>query len=105
MLHAVEERCSSIQLAQTRDFRGNGITPQFLFEWVERYVPDFAVDFYSVTGERLEDCKERLMGRVYMWFLKHIGKGEGCTAGISPEHPINWAGDLIEIWDKRITGA
>lgn len=103
MYHAVEERCSSSQLAQTRDFSGNGINAAYLLQWLEQYVPDFCLDYEQVTGSTISADRDRLMGRVYMWFLKHRGKGLGCEAGISPEHPLNWAGDLIDIWDKRIT--
>lgn len=99
---AISERASTDQIIHSRSYKNIGITDEFLESWIQRYLPEFFQDYQEYCGVPYDPSKSLFIKRVYMWFLKHKGKGLGCHAGMSSEHPLQWAGDLIDHWDKRI---
>ena len=89
MFYFVEARMNVVQIITGSSYADFGITVKTVHDFLRRAVPEVFDQYRQDIGEEMP--VELPMKRIYMWFLKHQGKGKGCKKVPSPEWPPCWA--------------
>lgn len=89
LLQFVEDRLATLQITTGKSFAAYGITEQTTDDFLRRAVPEVFERYERDMGRPMPFGLA--MGRVYMWYLTHKGKGKGCKKAVSEEHPSSWA--------------
>lgn len=85
----VEDRMRITQALCNSDYAKFGVTRKTTYAYLQRAVPSLFSSYERDMGIPLSD--KLPMARIYMWFLKHVRKGEGCIKTITDEYPFRWA--------------
>ena len=83
-----EDRIRTINMANASKYGELGINRKTTEELLRSRLPEVFDEYERSTGNPLTGGI--IMGRLYMWYLKHVPEERKCVRMVSPEHPMVW---------------